>query len=171
MFVPVLFLLQVFYGERMMNEHKIVMRQLKLLLVDDDPNVRKTMLFFLKRMPHVEVVGEAVDGNDALAKAESLMPDIVLMDVMMPKRTGIEAARVIKQRWPAIRVMLCATQNSLALRRTVADVKADGLIVKSSLMQKLLQFVVNEPQVFYDEVQNTKERELSDEYHQRTDSR
>jgi len=79
------------------------MRQIKVLVVDDHQDFRRVVLDFLRRLPHIDIVGEAVDGDEAIEKAAILSPDIILMDVAMPKKNGLEATRIIKQRWPEIK--------------------------------------------------------------------
>ncbi|MFZ1978204.1 MAG: response regulator transcription factor [Bacteroidota bacterium] len=109
------------------------MRHIKVLIVDDHQDFRRVVLDFLNRLPHIDVVGEAVDGDDAIEKAETLLPDIILMDVAMPKKNGIEATRIIKQRWPEIKVMIATTYDTPLYRMQALEAKADGFILKSSL--------------------------------------
>ena len=109
------------------------MRQIKVLVVDDQRDFRRVVLDFLNRLPHINVVGEAVDGDEAIEKAETLSPDIILMDVAMPKKNGIEATRIIKQRWPDIKVMIETTYANPFYRIQALEAKADGFLLKSSL--------------------------------------
>ena len=109
------------------------MKQIKVLVVDDRQDFRRIVLDFLKPLPNINVVGEAVDGDEAIEKAETLLPDIILMDVSMPKKNGIEATRIIKQRWPDIKVMIETTFDDPLYRIQALEAKADGFILKSSL--------------------------------------
>ncbi len=109
------------------------MRQIKVLVVDDHQDFRRVVLDFLSKLPHIDIVGEAVDGDEAIEKAETLSPDIILMDVAMPKKNGLEATRIIKQRWPAIKVMIATTYDNPMYRMQALEAKADGFILKSSL--------------------------------------
>ena len=109
------------------------MRQIKVLVVDDHQDFRRVVLDFLSRLPHIDVVGEAVDGDEAIEKAERLSPDIILMDVAMPKKNGLEATRIIKQRWPEIKIMIATTYDNPFYRLQALEAKADGFILKSSL--------------------------------------
>lgn len=68
---------------------------IRVLLVDDQPLLRTGFRLILESEPEVSVVGEAADGNDALATAKRLLPDVVLMDIRMPGRDGIDATRDI----------------------------------------------------------------------------
>jgi len=109
------------------------MRQIKVLVVDDHQDFRRVVLDFLNRLPHINVVGEAVDGDEAIEKAAILSPDIILMDVAMPKKNGLEATRIIKQRWPEIKVMIATTHDNPLYRMQALEAKADGFILKSAL--------------------------------------
>jgi DNA-binding NarL/FixJ family response regulator len=109
------------------------MKQIKVLVVDDRQDFRRVVLDFLNRLPNINIVGEAVDGDEAIEKAETLSPDIILMDIAMPKKNGIEATRIIKQRWPDIKVMIETTYDNPLYRIQALEAKADGFFLKSSL--------------------------------------
>lgn len=74
----------------------------RVLVVDDDQDIRMLLGMTLPLSGFFEVVGEAVDGEEAIGKADSLQPDVVLMDVMMPGVGGVEATRLIKQKHPSM---------------------------------------------------------------------
>jgi DNA-binding NarL/FixJ family response regulator len=113
------------------------MKKIKVLVVDDRQDFRQVVLDFLNHLPNINIVGEAGDGDEAIEKAETLSPDIILMDVAMPKKNGIEATRIIKQRWPDIKVMIETTFDDPMYRIQALEAKADGFILKSSLKSGL----------------------------------
>jgi DNA-binding NarL/FixJ family response regulator len=82
---------------------------IRVLLADDQSLVRAGFRMILKAEPDIEVVGEANDGREAVAQAESLNPDVVLMDIRMPALDGIEATRQITDRNPSARVLVLTT--------------------------------------------------------------
>lgn len=84
---------------------------MKVLLVDDHLVVLKGLRFFLQTRPDIEIVGEAQDGEEALQQVEKLQPDIVLMDVIMPKMNGIEATKKIKEDYPHVHVMILTSSS------------------------------------------------------------
>ena len=81
------------------------MEKIKVLLVDDNEVVREGLKSILEPQADIQVVGEAVDGLDAVVKAEKLRPEVILMDAQMPGIDGTEATRRIKQSLPDVKVL------------------------------------------------------------------
>lgn len=79
---------------------------LRILVVEDHPLFRKGVISLLSSVPEFEVVGEAATGEEAVAQATDLQPDVVLMDLQMPGMSGMEATRKILQKSPSIRVLV-----------------------------------------------------------------
>ena len=79
---------------------------LRILVAEDHPLFRKGMISLLSSVPEFEVVGEAKTGEEAVARAAQLQPDVVLMDLQMPEVNGIEATRRILQHDPSVRVLV-----------------------------------------------------------------
>ena len=76
-----------------------------MLLVDDHNVVRQGLWTMLNLYSDIEVVGEAADGVEAVEKARQLQPDVILMDISMPKMDGLEATRIIHSQFPDIRII------------------------------------------------------------------
>jgi DNA-binding NarL/FixJ family response regulator len=79
---------------------------LRILIAEDHPLFRKGVISLLSSVPDFEVAGEATTGEEAVVRAEQLQPDVVLMDLQMPKVNGIEATRRILQQSPSVRVLV-----------------------------------------------------------------
>ena len=113
------------------------MNKIKVLIADDHRDFRRVVREFLDRMPNVSVVGEAINGGEAVEKVEQLFPDVVLMDISMPKMNGLEATRIIKQRWPETKVLIATTYDDPTYRLQALEARADGYILKGSLKPSL----------------------------------
>ena len=92
-----------------MNAEDAGARRIRLLLVDDQPLVRRGLALMLSLEPDMEVVGEAGDGIEAIELARRLQPDVVLMDLHMPRKSGVGATREITASLPATRVLVLTT--------------------------------------------------------------
>ncbi len=86
--------------------------RLRVVLVDDHILFRKGLKALLLDLENIEVIGEAGDGLEALEKARELMPDLILMDIAMPRCNGVEAARRIKEEMPHIKVVMLTVSDS-----------------------------------------------------------
>lgn len=120
------------------------MPSIKILLADDNDSFRCLLTSFLGAHDGVEVVGDAVDGLEAVKLAEYLHPDIVLMDLEMPVKDGFEATREIKRRMPKIRVVILSAYSSDVYRRAAREFGADGFIDKNNMKDALLALLVEE---------------------------
>ena len=86
-------------------------RALRLLIVDDQPLIRRGLAMMLATEPGIEVVGQAADGIEAVAQALATQPDVVVMDLQMPRASGVVATREITARLPATRVVVLTTYD------------------------------------------------------------
>jgi DNA-binding NarL/FixJ family response regulator len=109
----------------------------KILIADDHKEFRKVVSEYLNCLPNVIVVGEAADGIDAIEKTETLDPDIVLMDISMPRCNGLDATRIIKAHWPLKKVVIATMHDNPFYHREAQRARADGYILKSSLKSSL----------------------------------
>jgi DNA-binding NarL/FixJ family response regulator len=120
------------------------MNRLKVLLVDDHEWFRQSIVSFLNEQGCIEIVGEAVNGEEAIAQTEQLRPDLVLMDIDIRERDGFQATREIKLRVPRTRVVILSMHNGEAYRRMAWRHAADGFIDKSSMKSALLEVLLSE---------------------------
>ncbi|HEY9811097.1 MAG TPA: response regulator transcription factor [Halomicronema sp.] len=82
---------------------------IRVLLVDDQNLIRSGLKVVLQTEPDIEIVGEASDGQSALEKVETLMPDVVLMDIHMPVMDGVKATKIISERFSGVKVLVLTT--------------------------------------------------------------
>ena len=107
------------------------MEPLRILLVDDHILFRKGVASLLASREDMEVVGEAEDGVEAVAKARETVPDVILMDLSMPKCSGLEATRLIKREMPHVKiVMLTVSDDDCDLFGAIRN-GADGYLLKN----------------------------------------
>lgn len=124
----------------------------RILLVDDHPIVRQGLRTLLEGRPGWEVVGEASDGVEALNKIGDLRPDVVVLDVTMPRMNGLEACRLIQRerQTPGPEVLFVTQHDSPQMMREALDAGARGYVVKSNAARDLLEAVeaVSQHRVF-----------------------
>lgn len=80
--------------------------KIRILIADDHHVVRRGLVFFLKTQNNIEIIGEAGNGKEAIEMADKYMPDLVLMDLVMPEMDGIEATRKIKEKHPEMKILI-----------------------------------------------------------------
>jgi NarL family two-component system response regulator LiaR len=118
-----------------------MMSQIRVLIVDDHAVVRKGIQMFLSTEPSIQAVGEAEDGQDAVRKAKSLQPDVVLMDLVMPKGDGIEAIAKIKRCVSNVKIIVLTTFKDGARINAALQAGADGYLLKDADVDALLQAI------------------------------
>lgn len=114
------------------------------LIVDDDLGFRRTVRQLLERAPEVSVVGEATDGEEALQLAQTLRPDVVLMDITMPRMDGLEAARRIKAEQPEVKVIMLTVHQEEIYRKMACERGADAFLTKKTVGTQLLPAIVGQ---------------------------
>jgi DNA-binding NarL/FixJ family response regulator len=102
---------------------------LRVLVVDDCESMRERVRWALERAG-LTVVGEAADGAEALIQAAARQPDVVLMDLHMPRMNGIEATRTLRLQQPEVRVVLWTGESDEQLASALRDSGADGGLLK-----------------------------------------
>jgi DNA-binding NarL/FixJ family response regulator len=114
---------------------------LKILVVDDHPVVRRGLISALAEVPEFQVVGEAANAPDAVAKAGELNPDVILMDVFMSGTDGIEATAILHKLFPSIKVLiLSVSENERDVFRAI-EAGANGYLLKSAGLNELIDSV------------------------------
>lgn len=114
---------------------------IKLLLVDDHAVVRDGIRSRLEQGSDFVVVGEAVNGREALIKAEELMPDVVLMDISMPVMNGMDAAKQLREKYPEMKVIILTMHEHKEYIQGVIRCGAQGYILKDVSAQEMINAI------------------------------
>ncbi|HLF70427.1 MAG TPA: response regulator transcription factor [Actinomycetota bacterium] len=111
------------------------------MIVDDHSLFRKGLIMVLESEEGIEVVGEAGDGAEALAKAEEAVPDVVLMDVRMPKRSGIEATSAMKDLLPNCKILMLTISDEESDLYEAIKAGASGYLLKEISIEEVANAV------------------------------
>ena len=114
---------------------------IRVLIADDQQMVRQGFTVLLNTKPDIEVIGQAVDGLDAVAKVAELAPDVVLMDIRMPELNGIDATRHITDETPHIRVLVLTTFDLDEYVYEALRAGASGFLLKDASADQLAEAV------------------------------
>jgi two-component system response regulator NreC len=114
---------------------------IRVLIADDHTIVRSGVRLLLEAEKNIEVVAEAIDGEQALSLAESLRPDVVLMDIAMPGMDGLQATRQIKERWPEIKVLVLTMHRQEEYFFEMLKAGASGYVVKGAETSDLINAI------------------------------
>jgi DNA-binding NarL/FixJ family response regulator len=113
----------------------------RILVVDDYEYWRRRVCSILKQERGWQVIAEAADGTEAVQKAEELQPDLILLDIGLPKRNGIEAARLIRRLAPNATIIFLSQESSADVVEEALSTGASGYVVKSDASAELLAAV------------------------------
>jgi len=116
-------------------------KKIKVLIAEDHVMVRQGFLVLLNAQPDIEVIGEAADGNEMIELAENLRPDVVLADISMPNLNGIEATKIIRQRFPNMPVIIITIHTSSSYVIRALRNGARGYVVKNDDFQHVIQAI------------------------------
>ncbi|HEX4896537.1 MAG TPA: response regulator transcription factor [Solimonas sp.] len=117
------------------------MARMKTLLVDDNTPFLVLARHLLGVYPEIELIGEARDGHEAVRLAESLRPDLIIMDLAMPGMGGLQATRLIKAQDAPPTIIIASHYDDPAHREFVAQVGAEGFINKQNYEGEVIAFV------------------------------
>lgn len=117
------------------------MKKIRILLADDHSVVRSGLRSIFKTNKDFSVVGEAANGLDALRLASRLKPDVVILDISMPKMNGIEAARAIKEKLPETKILILTVQEKEEYVYEMIRAGANGYVLKDAEKREIFKAV------------------------------
>ncbi len=115
--------------------------KIRVLLVDDHPVVRKGIMSVLSQQADLEVVGEAGDGQEGLRKAKELKPDLVLMDIDMPRLNGLTATEILHRENPGIKVLVLSMHSQADFVMRILQSGARGYVLKAASAEELIKAI------------------------------
>jgi DNA-binding NarL/FixJ family response regulator len=139
------------------------MEKIKVLIADDHRVVREGLAAILKTKEDIQVVGEAQDGMEAVEKTRALLPDVVLMDVSMPRMSGVEATRQIKREFPHIGIVALTMYEEQQYIFDLVRAGATGYLLKDSESSQIVAAIRGQQdprRVFIDGPEEGKEAGL-----------
>jgi DNA-binding NarL/FixJ family response regulator len=119
------------------------MKNARLLIVDDHEIFRRGLRALLEPSSEWQICGEAVDGLDAVEQCKSLKPDIVVLDVSMPRLNGLEAARLIRRENPESKIVIITQHDSPQIRSAALEAGARAFVTKSAVGSELVSALRN----------------------------
>lgn len=126
-------------------------QKIKVLVVDDHPVVRKGLQTCLAKQERIKVVGEAADGDEALQKTRELLPDVVLLDISMPRLNGLAVTELVRKETPSVKVLILSVHNNKEYIFRIIQSGAHGYVSKEASPEELLRAIesVVEGQAFF----------------------
>jgi DNA-binding NarL/FixJ family response regulator len=113
-------------------------KSIRILLADDDEGVLQGLSSLLRAEGDITVVGQSLDGAEAVRLAEQLSPDLAILDVSMPLMNGIEATRRLRKLLPATRILVLSAQTSPSYVGSALKAGADGYVAKDAVGRELI---------------------------------
>ena len=121
----------------------MVMKPIRVMIVDDQFIVRSGLATFVSIQPDMVLVGEAQDGEEAVGLAPTMQPDVILMDLMMPKMNGVEATRAILQTLPMVKILALTSYKEKELVQGILRAGATGYLLKDVTADELAEAIRN----------------------------
>lgn len=113
----------------------------RVLIVDDNDSVRSAVRAFFERSGQFCVCGEAVDGFDCIEKTKQLQPDVVVLDLSMPRMSGADAAAVLHRLDPKIKIVLFSLYSEAIGQQLAAAIGVDAVVSKLDGIDKLIKLI------------------------------
>ncbi|MEX2673316.1 MAG: response regulator transcription factor [Phycisphaeraceae bacterium] len=120
---------------------------INVLLVDDHRIMLEGLALLLRAQPDIAVVGEALDGAEAVERVRELRPDVVVMDVLMPDMDGVEATQIIKREWPGVRVIGLSMNKNDQTALKMYSAGAEAYLTKGGPVAVLVAVIRGEAEV------------------------
>lgn len=111
----------------------------RIMIVEDNPRARCALTALISQQAEINVTAEASNGQDAIRKIQEQIPDVILMDIRMPVMDGLEATRVIKARWPRVRIIALTMYPEN--RAEAFEAGADAFLLKGCAVEEVMSMI------------------------------
>jgi len=133
---------------------------LNILIVDDSTIMRQNLKRIINDLGH-NVTGEAASGNDAIFLAKEFTPDLITMDITMPEMDGIETTKILKKKYPDVKIIMTTSHGQEDMVRQSIKNGAKGYILKPVTKNKIEDIIVK---LFNNKVKHAKQEEITREF-------
>ena len=110
---------------------------IRVMLVDNYDVVRSSLAISLATYANIEIVAEAANGLEAIEQCERTLPDVILMDLMMPEMNGVEATAIIRERWPVVKIIGLTNSINAALKQSALDAGVHEFLLKNISLKQI----------------------------------
>lgn len=124
-----------------LNSNQDELDTIRIILADDHPMLRQALRNVLEREPDFEIIAEANDGEEAVQLATQMIPDVVIMDISMPKLNGLQATREIKVKCPSIDILVLTVHSDSEHILSILQAGAGGYLTKSVYGEELVHAI------------------------------
>lgn len=127
-------------------------KTIKIVIAEDHQTVREGIRLLIEAQPDLEVIGEAGDGEDAIALVKQLLPDLLLMDISMPRMNGLQATKKLRAMLPDLRILVLTRHTDDGYLRQLIAAGANGYVLKQSAPDQLISAIrtVTQGEAFLD---------------------
>jgi DNA-binding NarL/FixJ family response regulator len=116
-------------------------RPVKVLIADDHPIIRRMVVSTVRQVPHLDVIGEAENGLEAVYKADKLKPDVVILNITMPVLDGFEAARRIRKQLPQVAIVILSNNADQRYIDEAKNIGARAYVPKTEAADALVKAI------------------------------
>ncbi|PKB17162.1 response regulator transcription factor [Flavobacterium sp. 5] len=117
------------------------MEKIKIIIADDHTMFLQGIVSLLENEENITILGKAENGNAVFKIMENAIPDIILLDISMPEMDGIEVTKIIKQKYPSIKILIVSTHSNIQIIAKLIRMGADGYLLKNAEKQELLHAI------------------------------
>lgn len=114
------------------------MNKIKIIIADDHTMFLEGIVSLLENEERVSILGKAANGKLALKIIENTLPDIILLDISMPEMDGIEVTKIIKQKYPSVKILIVSTHSNIQMIAKLIRIGVDGYLLKNAEKQELI---------------------------------